>query len=99
MKILEDYNKTNYTKVDSLIIYLQSNSNKDVRVSDVDIIPAVGKKEQILPDLYGMIENLKRYIPPFFEKYPETINNMPAGNYTATYKIPLPKQDDKTAIR
>lgn len=93
---LADYNAKNYNKVDSFVMTLQVVSGGSfgppkVDVTAVDVVPAVGTATQILPDLFDLIAKIKDGVPKYFAKYPETINDVASGTYTATYKIPVPE--------
>jgi hypothetical protein len=87
MALLSQYNSSHYTKVRNFVLTLEVDRRNKVVVSDVMIVPSVGVEAQILPDLNGKIEELKKGIPDYFSKYPETINGIAAGTYTATYQI------------
>lgn len=86
IKILEQLNFTTPTKITSIDLTIQVKSP-----SKVEVLSVLLNSNGPMPSMDQMIQEIKTNIPKYFEKYPETINDVPRGQYVASYPIPVPE--------
>ncbi len=86
IKTLQQFNYSNHQNISSIALTIQVKSPSNVLVTDVSF-----DQQTAIPQLDPMIQAIKTNIPKYFQKYPETINDVPTGIYTAVYQIPVPE--------